>query len=241
MNTTIAPLPRPSRSAARKTIPPLENGAHLSAHEFMCRYEAMPEVKKAELINGIVYMGSPVRITQHGEPDGLMQGWLFTYAAATPGAKHASNSTARLGPDDVPQPDGLLRLLPECGGQARVDAEGYMQGAPELAVEIAASSASIDVREKLASYRRAGIREYLVWRTEDEAVDWWVLEEDEYRPLALDDEGRLRSTIFPGLWLDVAAVLTSDSAQVLAALNEGLRTAEHAEFARESERRIAGA
>jgi len=122
-----------------------------------------------------------------------------------------------------------------------VDQEGYLEGAPELAVEIAASSASIDTRDKLTTYRRAGVREYLVWRTEDEAVDWWVLEEDEYRALSLDDEGRLRSTIFPGLWLEVTALLAGDSARVLAALNQGLQTVEHAEFARELERRIGGA
>jgi Uma2 family endonuclease len=161
----------------RKRFPELlENGAHLSAAEFLRRYEATPEVKKAELINGIVYMGSPVRLDQHDEPDNLLQGWLCNYAIATPGVRAATNSTMRLGPDDVPQPDGLLRIVTEAGGQSRLDAKGYLQGAPELVAEVAASSASLDAREKLACYRRAGAREYLLWRTEDEAVDWWVLE-----------------------------------------------------------------
>src|SRR5687767_15061926 len=107
-----------------ESAPPLENGAHLGASEFLRRYEGMPELKKAELVNGIVYMGSPVRSDQHGEPEGLIQGWLCNYAIATPGVRHATNSTIRLGPDDVPQPDGLLRILPECGGQSRLDAKG---------------------------------------------------------------------------------------------------------------------
>src|SRR5437867_7819563 len=106
----------------------LENGDHLSAAEFLRRYEAMPEEKKAELINGIVYMGSPVRIDQHGEPDNLIQGWLCNYSVATPGVKSATNPTTRLGPDDVPQPDGLLRIAAEYGGQAQVDAAGYLDG-----------------------------------------------------------------------------------------------------------------
>ena len=211
-------------------IPPLENGAHLSASEFLRRYDAMPEVKKAELIDGIVYMSSPVRADQHGEPDNLIQGWLCNYTIDTPGVKAATNSTTRLGADDVPQPDGLLRVLPECGGQAHIDAKGYVQGAPDLVVEVAASSASLDVREKLAGYRRAGVREYLVWRTEDAAVDWWVLEEDEYRPLPPNAQGILRSRIFPGLWLDVEALLASDGPRVMAVLRRGLKSRAHSAF-----------
>jgi len=109
----------PIRNDGRaEDVPPLENGAHLSASEFLRRYETMPEVKKAELINGVVYMASPLRIDRHGEPDNLIQTWLGVYSIATPGVKSASNSTTRLGPDDVPQPDALLRILPECGGRA---------------------------------------------------------------------------------------------------------------------------
>jgi len=227
--TLTAPL-RAEPSRPERDIPQLENGAHLSAAEFLRRYEAMPELKKAELINGIVYMASPIRFDRHGEPDNLIQTWLGTYSIATPGVKAATNSTTRLGPDDVPQPDGLLCIVPECGGQAHMDAKGYLQGAPELVVEVAASSASLDVREKLASYRRAGAREYLVWRTEDAAVDWWVLEEDEYRPLPPGADGLLRSKTFPGLWLDVPALLAGDGVGLMATLQEGVRSPEHAAF-----------
>jgi Uma2 family endonuclease len=228
MATLLTGTPVTRRERPERGIPPLENGAHLSAAEFLRRYEAMPEVKKAELINGIVYMGSPVRADQHGEPDALIQTWLGTYAIATPGVKHAANSTTRLGPDDTPQPDGLLRIVPECGGRAGLDPKGYVQGPPELVVEVAASSASLDVREKGDSYRRAGVREYLVWRTEDEAVDWWILEDDEYRPPASDANGVLRSRQFPGLWLDTTALLAGDGAQLMARLQEGLQSPEHA-------------
>lgn len=233
MGTPVTETSPIQRERPLRRIPPLENGAHLSACEFLRRYEAMPEVKKAELINGIVYMTSPVRIDQHGEPDNLIQGWLCVYSIATPGVRAATNSTTRLSTDDVPQPDGLMRIVPECGGQAQIDAKGYLQGAPELAVEVAASSASLDVREKQGSYRRAGVREYLVWRTEDEAVDWWILEEDEFRPLPAGTDGILRSKTFPGLWLDTAALLSGDGARLMARLQEGLTSAEHAAFVRQ--------
>src|SRR5438093_5845200 len=215
--TSIAPMPD-RRPQARRRLPPLQSGDHLSAREFLRRYEAMPEVKKAELIDGIAYMGSRVRVDQQGEPDALIQTWLGTYNVASPAVKHATNSTTRLGPDDVPQPDGLLRIAAEYGGQARVDAKGYLDGAPELVVEVAASTVSLDVREKLATYRRSGVREYIVWRTEDETVDWWVLEEDEYRPLPAAADGTLRSRILPGLWLDVTALLAGDGPKVMTKL-----------------------
>src|SRR5947208_245193 len=234
--TSIAPMPD-RRPQARRRLPLLQNGDHLSAREFLRRYEAMPEVKKAELIDGIVYMGSPVRISQHGEPDALIQGWLCNYSVATPGVKNATHSTTRLGPDDVPQPDGLLRIAPEYGGQARVDAKGYLNGAPELVVEVAASSVSLDVREKLASYRRAGVREYVVWRTEDEALDWWALEEDEFRPLPAEADGTLRSRVFRGLGLDVRALLAGDGPRVMSKLQEGLQNGAHAAFIAEMQKR----
>ena len=52
----------------RGGIPPLENGDRLSLAEFERRYENMPSLKKAELIKGVVLMGSPVRFVQHGRP-----------------------------------------------------------------------------------------------------------------------------------------------------------------------------
>jgi Uma2 family endonuclease len=216
-----------------RSIAPLENGDRLTAHEFLRRYEAMPDVKKAELINGVVCMPSPVRLTQHAEPESTIQWWLKHFSMRTPGTKAASNATARLSVDDVPQPDAQLRILPEFGGQARVDAKGYLHGPPELIVEIAASSVSIDAGDKRRSYRRTGVLEYLLWRTEDATVDWWILEEDEYRPLPPDAEGILRSRIFPGLWLDVTALLADDGAKLLATLEAGLSNPAHAAFVQE--------
>ncbi len=216
-------------SGAKAPTPPLENGEQLTASEFLRRYEAMPELNKAELIEGIVYMPSPVRL-EHAEPDTLMHGWLMVYAAHTPGTVAASNATVRLDAENVPQPDALLRLLPECGGKARVEA-GYVVGPPELIVEIAASTGSIDLRDKLRAYRRAGVREYLVWRTQDEQFDWFVLEQDEYRRQQPDQNHCLQSAVFPGLVLESRALLARDAAKVLAVLEEHLRQPEHTAFA----------
>ena len=135
--------------------PVLQSGDRLTASEFLRRYGAMPEVKKAELINGTVYMASPVRAKLHGIPDNMIQGWLGTYTAYTPGTKAAANSTVRFDAENVPQPDALLMI--ESGGQASIGKDGYIHGAPELVVEVAASSASLDLNDKLAAYRRAGV------------------------------------------------------------------------------------
>src|SRR5580658_4559137 len=209
-------------STAQPLIQPLESGDRLGAVEFLRRYEAMPDVKKAELIEGTVYMPSPVRLV-HAAPDALIQTWLGSYAARTPGTQAAGNVTVRLDPENVPQPDALLRILPECGGQSRLDAAGYLFGPPELIVEVAASSVAIDLHDKLRAYRRAGVREYLIWRTLDRQFDWFVLDQDEYRSNAPDSEGVLRSPHFPGLALAVAALLDQDLAKVLDVLQTSLR------------------
>jgi Uma2 family endonuclease len=198
----------------------------LTREEFERRYEAMPEVHKAELIEGVVHMPSPVSAVEHGEPHFDFVTWLGVYRARTPGVRGGDNSTLRLDLDNEPQPDGYLRRLAECGGQARL-VDGYVTGAQELIVEIAASSASYDLHEKLNAYRRNGVQEYIVWRVWDAAVDWFVLRSGRYEALPLVDE-LYRSEVFPGLWLDPAAVIRGDLARVLDVLQQGLPSPEHA-------------
>ena len=212
------------------TIPPLENGDRLTRHEFERRYEAMPHIKKAELIEGMVYMSSPVRATSHGQPHGHIIGWLFVYCAATPGVMLCDNATVRLDFDNEPQPDALLRLDPSVGGQSSIGDDDYIEGAPELIVEIAASTASYNLYDKLRVYRRNGVQEYLIWRVYDNQLNWFRLREGEYVQLEQDTNGVIRSEIFPCLWLAVSALLTGDLAQVLAVLQSGLETEEHGNF-----------
>ncbi|WP_083775332.1 Uma2 family endonuclease [Gloeothece citriformis] len=161
-------------------IPRLENGDRLTRAQFERRYHAMPDHIKAELIEGIVYiMASPLRITQHGEPHAHIMGWLSFYKAFTPNLQLGDNSTVRLDLDNEPQPDALLRI--KVGGQSIIGEEGYVEGAPELIVEIAASSVSYDLHQKLKVYRRNGVQEYLVWRVEDAQLDWFRLRNEESR------------------------------------------------------------
>ena len=208
----------------------LENGDRLTRREFERRYATRPDIKKAELIEGVVYVSAAVRITSHGEPHFAVIAWLGNYVASTPGVRAADNATVRLDLDNEPQPDVLLRIEPQAGGQSRVDDDDYLDGAPELVVEIAASSVSYDLHDKLRVYRRNGVREYVVWRVHDRQIDWFALADDEYRRLEPDADGILHSTVFPGLRLAGEALLAGDVARVLAELQRGLDTDEHAVF-----------
>lgn len=208
-------------------IPLLENGDRLTRPEFERRYAAMPQVKKAELIEGIVYMPSPVRARQHGRPHALVMTWLGVYWAATPGVDLCDNTTVRLDLDNEPQPDALLRIE---GGTSRISEDDYIEGAPELVVEIAASSASKDLHDKLRAYRRNGVQEYLVWQIYEQQLNWFSLQAGEYVVLAADNQGTICSQVFPGLWLAGSALLQSDIATVLNCLDQGLQTEEHAAF-----------
>jgi Uma2 family endonuclease len=212
----------------RVSVPLLENGAHLDSAEFERRYQAMPHVNKAELIEGVVYMPSPVRASVHGTPHARIQWWLTHYSVFTPSVQVADNATVRLDRTNVPQPDILMMI--ERGGQSRLDADGYVAGAPELVAEIAADRASIEGNAKMEAYRRNGVREYLIGRVSDAALDWHILRDGQYAPLAPGADGVLRSETFPGLWLDAASLLQPDLPRVLAVLQQGLASPEHATF-----------
>ena len=156
-------------------IPTLENGDRLTRYEFERRYEAMPHVKKAELIEGVVYVASPVRYRRHGKPHGYIMGWLGLYCSATPGVEFADNSTVRLDLDNEPQPDALLRIDEELGGQSYISEDDYIEGAPELIVEVASSSAAYDLHDLLKAYRRNGVQEYIVWQIAEQKLNWFSL------------------------------------------------------------------
>lgn len=217
-----------TKTSPQLTIPRLDNGDKLTRAEFERRYHAMPNLKKAELVEGIVYMGSPLRITQHGEPHARIMTWLGFYQAFTANLQLGDNCTVRLDLDNEPQPDALLRI--EIGGQSNISEDGYVEGAPELIVEIAASTASYDLHQKLNVYRRNRVQEYLVWRVDDGEFDWFRLTSEAYIKLEPDLDGIICSQVFPGLWLDRAALLSGDLAKVLAVLQLGIATSEHQVF-----------
>jgi len=211
-------------------IPQLQSGDRLNCYEFERRYNTMPHVKKAELIEGVVYMAAALRFRSHGQPHGRLITWLGVYESSTAGVELGIEPTVRLDLDNEPQPDAVLLIEEQCGGQARLSEDDYVVGAPELVAEIAASSAAIDLGDKKRAYRRNGIKEYIVWQVFEQKLDWFYLQEGEYVSLPVDEDGVIRSREFPGLWLAVEDLLTGNMAQVLAVLQEGLASPEHTAF-----------
>ena len=207
----------------------MQNGDRLARGEFERRYEAMPDDTEAELIEGTVYIPSPVHASGHGEPHAHLT-WLGTYAAATPGVQVADDATIRLDFDNEPQPDGLLRIEEDAGGQSRISDDDYVEGPPELIVEVAHSSAAYDLHDKKRAYRRNGVKEQVVWQIKEEQVDWFVLEGGSYLSLSAGEDGRIESRTFPGLVLDIGALLENNFDTVLAVLQEQTGTEAHRAF-----------
>jgi Uma2 family endonuclease len=219
--------------SANNQVLPLESGDHLTRYEFERRYHAMPHLKKAELIEGVVYVPSPLRFEPHARPHGHLITVLGVYEASTPGVKMGDNPTVRLDLDNEPQPDAVLLVDEAVGGQSRLSEDGYIEGAPELVAEVAASSAANDLHDKKRVYRRNGVKEYIVWQVLDQKLDWFVLQEGEYISIEPDEGGIIRSQVFPGLWLAVSALLAGDMARVLAVVQEGLNSPNHAAFVKQ--------
>lgn len=197
------------------SVPPLEHGDVLTRSEFERRYATMPRVKKAELIDGSVYMSSPVRTQAHGVPHVNLATLLRIYALKHPGLIVSDNATVRLDALNEPQPD--LVLMRE-NGSARLDTDDYISGPPEFIAEIASSSASYDLHSKKRSYLRAGVGEYLVWLALEERFAFWEYREEDFVEIPSDADGLLESRIFPGLVIDTRALLAGDLATALARL-----------------------
>jgi Uma2 family endonuclease len=210
-------------------LPPLENGDRLTRLEFERRYDAMPKVKKAELIEGVVYMASPLRFT-HAKPHGDLMGWLWTYKIATPQVEMGIEPTVRLDIENAPQSDGVLLIKRESGGNCRLSEDGYIEGAPELVIEVAASSVAIDLGDKKRAYRRNGVQEYLVWQVFEQKIDWFSLQDGDYISLVPNQQDVICSQVFPGLWLDGGAMLQGNMQQVLNVLQVGINSTEHQAF-----------
>lgn len=213
------------------TCPPLKVGDHFSRAEFERRYEAMPHVKKAELVGGVVrIVERRVKAISHGQPVAYAAGWAGTYLARTPGVDACLHTSTRLLDDGEVQPDLAVLIEPSRGGQTTVSEDDFLEGAPELVFEVAESAACYDLHEKFELYERAGVREYVVWRFFDRMIDWFELEGGRYVRREPDADGLHRSRVFPGLWLDPAALIGDDLSRVLDRLNAGLATPEHAAF-----------
>jgi len=193
--------------------PPLQAGDVLSRAEFERRWERHPEIKKAELIDGTVYLEMSVSL-KHGEAHARLMLLLGSYALRSKNTQVLDNTTVRLGADDL-QPDVTVRRID--GGGSRVSADDCIEGPPELCIEVAVSSASYDLHQKKDAYRRGGVPEYLVWQVFEQRIDWWMLDGDEYVALEPDANGVVESRVFPGLRLDITAMLAGDMGRALEA------------------------
>jgi Uma2 family endonuclease len=215
------------RAAAPAEPLELENGARMSQPEFHRLYEQMPEDFRAELIGGIVYVSSPLKL-RHGKHHLPLGALFFAYESATPGVECSDNTTVILGGEGEPQPDLLLRILPEYGGQSRTTADDYVDGAPELIAEVAGSSRSLDLHEKRDEYARHGVLEYLVLNLRDSRLHWFDLRAGQ--EFTADADGVFRIHTFPGLWIHGEGLLARDGRRLMATLNAGLATPEHADL-----------
>lgn len=210
-------------------LPPLREGERMDRKTFHERYERMPRNAKAELIGGVVYMPSPLRV-DHGDPHSEVIGWLTVYKAATPGVRVSDNSTVFLADHSEPQPDASLRVLPEYGGQAKQTPDGHLEGAPELLVEVAVSNENYDLRTKRQDYEALGVLEYIVVLVRQERIVWFVRRGSGFIELTPGNDGIYRSEVFGGLWLDHAALFRLDTGRLLAVLQKGLQAPDHAKL-----------
>jgi Uma2 family endonuclease len=200
----------------------LEQGMRMTAEEFDRAYEQADDVR-AQLIEGVVHMASPVWAT-HSSPHADLIALLRMYAAKRIGIRVHDNVSVQLDAENRVQPDIILLRVPPKPGGAWIRERRYVVGAPDLVAEIAGSSSGIDLGDKLEAYRRNGVREYVVWRTDDRQIDAFTLVDGHYVPIAPDDAGIVRSIVFPGLWLDIPALLADDFGRALETLERGIRT-----------------
>jgi hypothetical protein len=213
-------------SNAREVLQ-LHSGDRMSREEFHRIYEQMPKSFRAELIGGIVYVASPLALP-HAVNHFPLGSLLFVYESRTPGVQSGDNATVILSDEGEPQPDLFLRILPEYGGQSRTTDDDYIEGAPELLAEIAHSSRAVDLHAKYDDYARHGVLEYLVLSLRDNQLRWFDLRADQ--ELKPDSDNIIRVRTFPGLWINVPALLARDHAALMATLEQGLSSPEHEAF-----------
>ena len=212
-----------------RTLPPLVAGQRLDQPTFHERYEAMPPGTRAELIGGVVSMPSPMSY-EHDRRNNAAIFMLTYYEGFTPGVEALGGVTTILGIRGEVQPDAMLRILPECGGRTRPVGD-YVGGSPELVVEVSLSTRRKDLGPKLRDYDRAGVLEYLVSTTGPDDFHRYALRDGRLIREPLPADGLFQSEVFPGLWLDPAALRSRDFRGMMATLDRGIATPEHAAFA----------
>lgn len=239
MTTTNRPNDRRSGGASSPTqthdlqatlARPLEHGERLTRAEFERRYRPRPDIKKVELLEGVVHLKPATATQQYANHHAILKSWLEMYLVSTPGVRAAHNYRLRLDEQSEPQPDFCVWIEDICGGQTEILPDGFLQGVPELIIEVAPDSTSYELREKYHTYRRAGVQEYLVLQVQGQKSGWFAWSQGEYFPLFPNNKGVLQSQAFAGLWFAAAAFWQGEGTDLKAALRQGLITTQHADF-----------
>lgn len=216
---------------------PLVDGDCLNAKEFLRRYLPIRRHFKAELINGLVSVDRGTRADLNDLTSSMIRSWLNSYALQTPGTQMDSDVMVMLGWNNVPQPNIVLRVPPECGGKSRTTSEKILSEAPELMVDFTTSHQTFDLRDRIRAFRESGVPEYLVWRSDERKLEWFCLERGKYALNLPNSNGVLASHFFPGLHLNLSALLNRSSTAVMATLRKSLQSGEHAAFVVRLEKR----
>jgi hypothetical protein len=167
---------------------------------------------------------------QHGASRGLIVCGLGRYELDTGGVHALTGPTILLNGVNEPEPDAVLRIDEAYGGTSRIGPGDFVQGPPELIAEVAYGGESIELHEKREEYAAAGVCEYVVILLREQALRCFRFQEGTYVDAAADADGVWRSSVFPGLWLNVDALLRLDGPVLLRTLEQGLKTPEHAAF-----------
>ncbi len=205
----------------------LSEGMPLSRAEF----DQLGECRGLERLNGRLCLPpAAFRHRDHGQPHAILAFWATSYIASTSGIEISVASTVKMDADNDPEPDLSLFRTKSFGGRVILDPEGYLVGAPELAAEVSASTTYKDLTVKYKLYQKHGVNEYIVWNTEVGKFDWFELHDGRYQLRPTPEDGIYRSSVFPGLWLDYQSLQAFDYQGVLATLQSGFATPEHAKF-----------
>ena len=219
-------------STPQEDFPLLKEGDRLTQQEFHKRYMQMPEVMKAELIEGVVTMPSPISVEYHTYPQGDLGWWIASYYLKTPHVRGGPNGSIILNENNELQPDLLMHIESAAGGNASLNEEGFLIGAPELVIEVSHTSSSIDMGPKMKAYQSNGVAEYLIWKVKEKEIQWLALKDGNYSQLPIERD-LLKSEVFPGLWLNVSALFKQELEQVEATLRSGMESEAYLNFVKE--------